>query len=124
MEETLWICERCGEIYDLEEEEWVELVEDEKMHQICRVPASPEPYRRVCYDCVDELLEVIERCNKDCLHCEVTLEWGLSVMECLKLQKEFEFEDLFDDFPEEEYLVFYDKADKAVISGFFMKNDF
>lgn len=115
MMENKWVCERCGKEYDLEEGEgWIRLVEDEEVHWMGRNPSSPEPYETICCNCADELLEIMERCDKDCLHCRVTLEWGLSVMECLRLRTMFELIDL----PKEEYRTFraYDEAVKFLRS--------
>jgi len=91
MEEGKWICERCGREYDLENGDgWVTLVEDEESHLRGKPIFSLASYEEVCYECADELYEVVEKCNKDCLHCEVTLQRGLSVMECLKFQLKFD----------------------------------
>lgn len=122
MEENKWVCERCGKEYDLEEGEgWITRVEDEETHGMGRNPSSPEPYEAVCYNCADELLGIMEECDKDCLHCDVTSEWGLSIMECLRFLTKFELIDL----PKEEYRTFraYDEAVEILrlLSGYFRR---
>jgi len=86
MEESKWICGRCGKEYDLEEGEgWAILVEEEPLPQDGKLTPLV-PYESVCYKCADELYAVMEKCNKDCLNCEVTTTWGLSIKDCLKFQ--------------------------------------
>jgi len=93
MNETKWVCERCGNEYDLEKGEgWVTLVEEEPSPQDGKL-TSLIPYEEVCYDCADELYAIVEKCNKDCLNCEVTTIWGLSIKDCLKFQLKFELID-------------------------------
>ena len=93
MEESKWVCERCGKEYDLEEGEgWVILVEEEPSPQDGKLTPLV-PYERVCYNCADELYAIMEKCNKDCLNCEVTTIWGLSIRDCLKFQLKFDLMD-------------------------------
>jgi len=93
MEESKWICERCGKEYDLEEGEgWVILVEEEPLPQDGKLTPLV-PYESVCYKCADELYAIMEKCDKDCLNCEVTTIWGLSIRDCLKLQLKFDLID-------------------------------
>jgi NAD(P)H-flavin reductase len=49
-----------------------------------------EPYESVCYKCADELYAIMEKCNKDCLNCEVTTIWGLSIKDCLEFLNSLE----------------------------------
>ncbi|MCJ7497736.1 MAG: hypothetical protein MUO78_06340, partial [candidate division Zixibacteria bacterium] len=85
-----WVCERCGRAFDLENVEgWVTLTEDEDSYYKGKLTLLV-PYERVCYECADELLAVVEKCEKDCLNCEATLLWGLSISDCLKFQLKFE----------------------------------
>jgi hypothetical protein len=94
MNERWWICERCGRVFDLEQGEgWIELVEDERSSQMGKLN-SLMPYEEVCYSCADELSAIMEECNKECWNCEVTTIWGLSIMECLKLQLKFDLIEL------------------------------
>ena len=89
MNETKWVCERCGKEFDLEYGEgWVTLVEEELSPQDGKLTPLV-PYERVCYECADELYAIVEKCNKDCLNCEVTTIWGLSIKDCLKFQLKF-----------------------------------
>jgi hypothetical protein len=92
MDESKWICERCGIEYDLEEGEgWVTLAEDLKT--IGKL-TSQEPYEQVCYECADELFAIVEKCDKQCYNCEATMVWNLSIMDCLKFQLKFELIEL------------------------------
>jgi len=71
MEESKWVCERCGKEYDLEKGEgWVILVEEEPLPQDGKLTPLV-PYESVCYKCADELYAIMEKCNKDCLNCAV-----------------------------------------------------
>jgi len=84
MDESKWICERCGREYDLEKGEgWVTLVEDQ--NSVGKL-TSKEPYDCVCYECADELLAIVKKCDKQCYNCEATMVWGLSIMDCLNFQ--------------------------------------
>jgi hypothetical protein len=68
MEESKWICERCGREYDLEKGDgWITLVEDEESHLMDKLILSLSHYERVCYECAGELYEIVEKCNRDCL---------------------------------------------------------
>jgi hypothetical protein len=92
MNESKWICERCEREYDLEEGEgWVTLVEEED--PLGKITLQ-EPYDCVCYECADELLAIVEKCDKQCYNCEATMVWGLSIMDCLKFQLKFELIEL------------------------------
>jgi hypothetical protein len=89
MDETKWICERCGKEYDLEMGEgWVLLAgempspEDGKLGPV-------EPYEAVCYECADVLHALVEKCDRNCVDCEVPWTWGLSVKDCLQFQLKF-----------------------------------
>ena len=94
MNESRWICERCGREFDLENGDGgVTLVDEEISSQDGKLTPLV-PYEKVCYECADELLSLVEKCNKECWNCEVTVLWGLSVMDCLKLQLKFELLDL------------------------------
>lgn len=93
MNETKWVCERCGKEYDLEKGEGrVILVEEGPLPQDGKL-TSLVPYERVCYECADELYAIMEKCNKDCLNCEVTTIWGLSIKDCLEFQLKFDLID-------------------------------
>lgn len=90
MNEARWICERCGMEFDLENEEsWVTLVEEEPSSKDGKLTPLM-PYEKVCYECADELYTIVEKCNKDCLNCEATTIWGLSIKDCLKFQLKFD----------------------------------
>lgn len=57
MNESKWICERCGREYDLEEGEGgITLAEDQET--IGKLTLQ-EPYEWVCYECADELLAIV-----------------------------------------------------------------
>lgn len=94
MNDQRWICERCMRQYDLENGEgWVTLVNKE--------PSPPDgkltplhPHEKVCYECADELYAIVEKCDKDCMCCEATTIWGLSIRDCLKFQLKFDIIDL------------------------------
>jgi hypothetical protein len=90
MNESVWVCERCGKEYDLEMGEgWVVLTEEIPSPEHGKL--SPiESFEAVCYECADELLAVVEKCNKDCLHCEATQVWGLSINDCVRFQFKFD----------------------------------
>lgn len=93
MEESKWVCERCGKEYDLEKGEgWVILVEEEPLPQDGK-HTPLVPYESVCYKCADELYAIMEKCNKDCLNCEATTIWGLSIEDCLEFQLKFDLID-------------------------------
>lgn len=90
MNESKWVCERCGREFDLEYGEgWVNIAPEKPTPQDGKLTPL-EPYEKVCYECADELLAVVEKCNMDCLNCEVTSIWGLSIKDC------FEFQLMFD----------------------------
>jgi hypothetical protein len=89
MDESVWTCERCGKKYDLEMGEgWVLLAgetpspDDGKLGPL-------EPYEAVCYECADALQAVVEKCDHNCVDCEVPWTWGLSVKDCLLFQLKF-----------------------------------
>jgi len=93
MNESKWVCERCGREFDLEYgESGVILVEEEPSPQDGKLTPL-EPYEKVCYECADELYAIVEKCNKDCLNCGVTTIWGLSIKDCLKFQLMFDLID-------------------------------
>ena len=92
MEENKWVCQRCGNEYDLEAGDgWVTLVDEEqspgKLNDI-------EPSETVCYTCADELYAVVEKCDKMCHRCNATMLWGLSITDCLKFQLKFDLIEL------------------------------
>jgi len=90
MKESRWVCERCEREFDLEENEgWINLTEDKDSYHNGKLTPLV-PYERVCYDCADELLAVVEKCDKNCLDCEAAIIWGLSISDCLKFQLKFE----------------------------------
>jgi len=90
MKESRWVCERCEREFDLEENEgWINLTEDEDSYHNGKLTPLV-PYEKVCYDCADELLAVVEKCDKNCLDCEAAIIWGLSISDCLKFQLKFE----------------------------------
>ena len=92
MDENKWICERCGNEFDLEAGEgWVTLVEEQ---QSSGKLSATVPFDKVCYDCADELYAVVERCDKSCHNCEATMVWGLSITDCLKFQLKFDLIEL------------------------------
>jgi hypothetical protein len=94
MNKSKWVCERCGKKYDLENMEgWIILSEDTDSYWKGKLTPLV-PYEKVCYECADELLSLMESCNKECSNCEVSILWGLSIMDCLKLQLKFELLDL------------------------------
>jgi len=77
MGETKWTCERCGRGFDLENGDgWITLVDDEGSYRKGKLTPL-EPYESVCYECADELLAVVENCDKECRYCEVTIIWGV-----------------------------------------------
>jgi hypothetical protein len=81
-------------VFDVEKGEGgITLSEDMDSYYKGRLTPSM-PYERVCYECADELLSIVEKCNKQCQSCEATLVWGLSIMDCLKFQLRFEVIDL------------------------------
>lgn len=89
MIESKWICERCERKFDLENgDSWVTLVEEELSPQDGKLTPL-EPYERICYKCADKLYAIVEKCNKDCLTCEVIIIWGLSIKDCLNFQLKF-----------------------------------
>jgi hypothetical protein len=94
MDESKWICERCGRQYDLElGEGWVLLAGEIPSPEDGRL--SPlEPYEAVCYDCADVLHGLVEKCDRNCVGCEVPRAWGLSVRDCLQFQLKFGLLDL------------------------------
>lgn len=90
MIESKWVCERCGREYNLENMEgWITLTEDKDSYWKGKLTPLV-PHEQVCYECADELLSLVETCNKDCENCEVTIIWGLSIMDCLKFQLKFD----------------------------------
>ncbi len=94
MNESKWICEKCEREFDLEKGEgWVTLAGDQDSYH--RGKLTPlVPYEKVCYDCTDELLAIVEKCDKQCQNCEVATIWGLSIMDCLKYQLKYDLIDL------------------------------
>lgn len=94
MNESEWFCERCGKAFDLERGEgWATLTGDEESYY--RGKLTPlVPFEKVCYTCADRLLALVEKCEKNCLHCEATTGWGLSISDCLKFQLKFELIEL------------------------------
>ena len=88
--ETTWTCERCMKEFDLEMGEgWVSLAEEIPSPEDGKLN-SLEPYEVVCYECADELYAIVEECDKDCLSCEATMTWGLSIRDCLQFQLKFD----------------------------------
>ena len=76
MNELSWVCERCQRVFDLEKGEgWITLVEDEDSHRMGKLSPAV-PYEEVCYECADELLAVVERCDRGCGDCDVTVIWA------------------------------------------------
>lgn len=90
MIELKWVCERCGMEYDIEKGDgWVCLtVEQDSYYRGKLTPLVP--HEKVCYECADELLAIVEKCDKQCYMCEATTIWGLSIMDCLKFQLKFD----------------------------------
>lgn len=90
MDENKWFCERCGNEFDLEAGEgWVRLVEEEQ--SLADGKLFPVvPFERICYNCADDLLAIVEKCDKRCDNCEATFLWGLSIKDCLKFQLKFD----------------------------------
>lgn len=90
MDETKWTCARCKKESDLEDGEgWITLVDDEHSYQNGKLTPLA-PYETICYECGDEMLCIVEGCDKRCWECEVVAIWGLSIMDCLKFQLKFE----------------------------------
>jgi hypothetical protein len=94
MNENKWFCERCGNEFDLEAGEGsvtlvdeVQLLADGKLFPVV-------PFERVCYNCADDLLAIVEKCDKRCHTCEATIVWGLSIKDCLKFQLKFDLIEL------------------------------
>jgi hypothetical protein len=89
MDENKWACERCGATFDLDEGEgWVALTDEEGFARQGKLTPLV-CYDKVCYSCADELLGLVQACNRDCLNCDATLVWGLSIMDCLRFQVKF-----------------------------------
>jgi hypothetical protein len=89
MDESRWICERCGREFDLEMGEgWVALAEEIPSPEHGKL-APLEPYETICYECADELYAIVEKCNQDCINCGATVSWGLSIRDCLMFQLKF-----------------------------------
>jgi len=90
MNENKWFCERCGNEFDLERGEgWVRVVEEEQSLSDGKLTPAV-PFETVCYNCADELYVVVEKCDKNCHHCEASIVWGLSIKDCLKFQLKFD----------------------------------
>ena len=89
MDESKWVCERCGRQYDLEMGEGWVLLAPEIPSPDDGILSPSEPYEAVCYECADELQAMVEKCDKNCVECEVPRTWGLSVKNCLQFQMEF-----------------------------------
>ena len=90
MNESRWTCERCTREFDLEMgESWIALAEEIPSPEHGKLTPL-EPYETVCYECADELYAIVEKCNQDCISCEATMTWGLSIRECLKFQLKFD----------------------------------
>lgn len=89
MDESKWICERCGQQYDLEMGEgWVLLAPEMPSPNDGEI-GSRAPYEAVCCDCADQLQGLAQKCDRNCVDCEVPRTWGLSVKECLQFQMKF-----------------------------------
>jgi hypothetical protein len=94
MNENKWICERCGNEFDLKRGEgWIRLVEEEQSLGDGKL-TPVVPFETVCYNCADELYAIVEKCDKKCDSCEVTITWGLSIKDCLKFQLKFDLIEL------------------------------
>ena len=90
MNESRWICERCKREFDLEMGEgWIVLAEEIPSPEHGKLTPL-EPYEAVCYECADELYAIVEKCDQDCVSCEVTMTWGLSIRNCLMFQLKFD----------------------------------
>lgn len=84
MNELRWVCAKCRREFDLEKGEgWVTFTEDEDSYHKGKLTPLV-PYEKVCYECADELLAVVEKCDKNCFNCEAAVMWGLSISDCLK----------------------------------------
>ncbi len=89
MDESKWVCERCGRAFDLENGQgWVRLVEERPSPEHAKLTPTV-PFERVCYQCADELCAVARKCSRDCLNCQAASRWGLSIRDCLKFQLKF-----------------------------------
>jgi hypothetical protein len=89
MDDCKWICERCGKEYNLEMGEgWVLLAPEIRSPDDGEL-SSREPYEAVCYECADVLHSLVEKCDRNCVECEVPRTWGLSAKECLQFQMKF-----------------------------------
>ena len=90
MKQTKWTCERCKRTFDLEMGEgWIVLAEEIRASEHGRL-TQLEPYEKVCYECADQLYAILEKCNQDCINCEATNIWGLSIRDCLQFQLKFD----------------------------------
>lgn len=88
--ETKWTCEKCMKEFDLEMGEgWVSLAEEIPSPEDGKLN-SLKPYEVVCYACADELYAAVEKCDQDCLSCEATETWGLSIRDCLRFREKFD----------------------------------
>jgi hypothetical protein len=89
MDESRWVCEKCGGAFDLRDGEgWVRLVDETPSPSDGRL-SSVSAFERVCYRCADELYAVAAKCSRDCVNCEAATRWGLSIRDCLKFQLKF-----------------------------------
>ncbi len=94
MNDSIWFCERCGNTFNSEEGEGgVTLTDDINSHYMGKLAPNVPPHR-VCYECADDLFDVVKECAKNCLKCEASTKWGLSIGDCLKFQLKFEVIDL------------------------------
>jgi len=90
IKELKWVCERCRKVFDLGKGQgWVTLTEDEDSYYKGKL-TSLVLYEKVCYECADELLAVVEKYDKNYLNCDAAVLWGLSISDCLKFQLKFE----------------------------------
>ncbi|OHB65881.1 MAG: hypothetical protein A2Y76_04725 [Planctomycetes bacterium RBG_13_60_9] len=89
MDEPTWKCERCGREFDLEMGEGRVLLAEETPSPDDGKLNPLEPYEAVCYDCADVLHGLVEKCDRNCVGCEVPRTWGLSVRDCLQFQMKF-----------------------------------
>ncbi len=89
MDESKWICERCGKEYDLEMGDGWVLLSPEIRSPDDGIVGSLQPYEAVCHECADVLHGLVEKCDYGCEDCAVPRTWGLTVKECLQFQMKF-----------------------------------
>lgn len=88
-DEPEWdVCQRCSRTVDRREVGLVRIVWEVRGDPSEEGVLNPTtPHEVVCYECADELLEILGKCGpdggRDCLECPVVTEWSLSLKECI-----------------------------------------